>query len=136
MAGRPPTSTLGVTTRGPLSLYSRSKTETASEATPRLSGHLLLIASGLVTVMRCCLTSLAAVTSQTKKQDTGYTAIERGDLVFLVMIIVSYQQTLNHLMVMETAGHMQINLVILSQLMLMVIICSLTKRMDYSQSAS
>ena len=89
MAGRPPTSTLGVTTRGPLSRYSRSETETASEATPRLSGHLLKL-SLLVTVLRCCSTYLAAVTSQPKElKDRRYYAMVLWDLILLEVIVLS-----------------------------------------------
>jgi hypothetical protein len=51
--GSSKTSTLGVITRGQLSPCSRSKEVTASEATAKLSGHLLLLVSLLVIVMRC-----------------------------------------------------------------------------------
>jgi hypothetical protein len=83
--GMPKTSTLGVITRGPLYPCSRSKTETASEATPKLSGHLLIILSGLMIVMRCCSTSLANVTSPTIEQEKRYVADNMKDLD-LVMI--------------------------------------------------
>ena len=53
--------------RAPPLVYSKSKMETVLEDTLRLSGHLMI--SLLVTVMRCCSTCLAAVTSQTNKQD-------------------------------------------------------------------
>jgi hypothetical protein len=83
--GMPKTSTLGVITRGQLSPCSRSKEEIASEATPRLSGHLLMIVSMLVIVMRCCSTSLANVTSPTNEQEERYGAVRQGDLTLVTM---------------------------------------------------
>jgi hypothetical protein len=79
--GMPKTSTIGVITRGKLSHCSRSKEVTASEATPRLSGHLLLLfLSMLGIVMRCCSTSLANVTFPTNEQEKRYTAERILDL--------------------------------------------------------
>ena len=107
MGGNTKTSTLDVTKRVPLSVSSRSKMETASEDSLRLSGHLMV--SLLVTVMRCCSTCLAAVTSQPNKQERrGYTAVVGGDLILLEVVVVSYVHGVNHLMVMESAYHLQI----------------------------
>ena len=79
MAGIMMIFTHDVTTRDPPSVFSRSKMETASEDTLRLSGHLMI--SMLVTVMRCCSTCLAAVTSQPNKQESRYNAEVILDLV-------------------------------------------------------
>ena len=68
MGGSAQTSTVGVITRERQSPCLRSKTVTASAATPRLSGHLMTHLSMLVIVMRCCSTCLAKGTSQTKGQ--------------------------------------------------------------------
>ena len=87
MVGMPMTSTHDVTKRDPPSLYSKSKMETASEDTLRLSGHLIV--SLLVTVMRCCSTCLAAVTSQPNKQEKRYTAVVSGDLILVEVVGVS-----------------------------------------------
>ena len=85
MAGYTTISISDVTTKDPLSLYSRSKMVTASADTPRLSGHLLfLLVSLLVTVMRCCSTCLAAVTSQPNKQEKRYYAEVILDLVLVL----------------------------------------------------
>ena len=78
MDGRPKTSMIDVITRGLLSPCLRSRTEMSLEATPRLSGHLMV--SMLVIVMRCCSTCLANVTSPTKEQEKRYTAAHHGDL--------------------------------------------------------
>ena len=80
---------LDVTTRVPLSLYSRSRMETALEDSLRLSGNLLLVVSLLLTVMQCCLTCLAAVTSQPNKQEGRYNAIEGMDLDLQQVIMVN-----------------------------------------------
>ena len=87
MVGLRKTSILDVTKRGQRYLCSRSKMVTALAAIRLLSGHLIL--SMLVTVMRCCSTCLAAVTSQTNKQDRRYTAIVIMDLVLLEVVGVS-----------------------------------------------
>ena len=90
MGGNTKASTLDVTTRAPLSVSSRSKMETASEDSLRLSGPLLLLfMSMLVTVMRCCSTCLAAVTSQPNKQEKRYGAEVGGDLVFVEVVVMS-----------------------------------------------
>jgi hypothetical protein len=79
------TSTIGVTTRGQLSPCSRSEEVTASEATPKLSGHLLILVSMLVIVMRCCSTSLANVTSPTNEQEERYAVDGMRDLHLVAM---------------------------------------------------
>jgi hypothetical protein len=121
------TSTLGVITRGQLSPCSRSKEEIASEATPKLSGHLIV--TMLVIVMRCCSTSLANVTSSTNEQEKRYSADLLRDLTLVGMSLV---HILNHLMVMKSAVHLQITLFIVS-LLKVVRTASLTRTMDSSQ---
>ena len=81
--------------------------------------------------MQCCLSCLAAVNSLQNDQAKIYSAEMIMDLVS-VEVIVSYQHRLNHLMVIKTAAHMQIVLVMVS-LMKVVSTCSLTRRMDTSQ---
>ena len=120
MVGMAKTSTHDVTKRDPPSVFTRSKMETASEDTLKLSGPLLLLVSMLVTVMRCCSTCLAAVTSQTNKQEKRYAVIVVMDLILKEVIKVSYVHIMNHLMVIINAYHGQINLVMESQLMQMV----------------
>ena len=87
MVGMPKTSTHDVTTRDPPSVFSRSKMETASEDTLRLSGHLMI--SLFTTVMLCCSTCLTVVTSQTNKQESRYNAVVIMDLVLEEVIKVS-----------------------------------------------
>jgi hypothetical protein len=108
MGGEQKTSTLAVTTSVLPSLYLRSKMGTALDASPTLSGNLPIIL--LVTVTPSCSTSLPPVNSLTQAKG-GYTAI-----VIVVLCLkeivhgLSYMQ-MNHLMVMESVYHMQINLV-------------------------
>ncbi len=126
------TSTHDVTASAPRSHCSKSKTQVnASEATPTLSGHLSL--SLLVIVVRCCSTCLAKGTSQTKEQAGRYTVAASMGLVLVEVGRMIYLHGLNHLMVMVIAYHVQINLVIVSQLMVLVQTCSLTTRMEDSQ---
>ncbi len=56
-----------------------------------------------------------------------------GGLVLMEVARVSYVHMMNHLMLMVIAGHGQINLVIESQLMVLVQTCSLTKAVTNSQ---
>jgi hypothetical protein len=132
MGGTGKTSTRDVTIRVPPSLCSRSKMGTASVASPTLSGHLTI--KMLVIVMRCCSTCLAFVTSPPyEKQERRYSAGVDWDLVFLEVITLIYVHIMNHLMVMEIAYHVQSKLVMIFQLMVLVLTCSLTRRMDTSQ---
>ncbi len=132
MGGSSKTSTHDVTVSTPLSPSLKSKTRgTASAATPTLSGHLTVV-SMLVIVVRCCSTCLAKGTSQTKEQARRYSVPAGGGLV-LVEITGSYVHLLNHLMVIVIAHQLQINLVIVSQLMVLVQTCSLTTRITTSQ---
>jgi hypothetical protein len=86
MGGCTKTSTHDVTASAPRSPCSKSKTQVnASVATPTLSGHLLLLVSMLVIVVRCCSTCLAKGTSQTKEQARRYTVPAIGGLVLLEM---------------------------------------------------
>jgi hypothetical protein len=134
MGGCIKTFTQDVTKRVPPSRYSRFKMGTASVASPTLSGHHLAI-SMLVIVIQCCLTCLAPVTSlPNEKQERRYCATIAGDLVLQEMVGMIYVQCGNHLMVIKTAYHGQSALVMLSQLMVLVLTCSLTRRMDTSQS--
>jgi hypothetical protein len=109
MGGCTKTSTLAVTTRVLPSLYLRSKMGTALEASPKLSGNLFPI-SLLVTVTPSCSTSLPPVNSLTQAKG-GYTAVVVVVLGFVMFRILSYVQEMNHLMVMASVNHGQINLV-------------------------
>jgi hypothetical protein len=102
---------------------------TALEASPKLSGHLILLVSMLVIVMRCCSTSLANFTSPTNDMEKRYTAVRIGDLYLVSM---SYVHSMNHLMVIICAIQLQIEIDILS-LLKMVRTASLTRRMETSQ---
>jgi hypothetical protein len=123
MGGCAKTSTRDVTASALPSPCSKSKAqESASAATPTLSGHLMI--SLLVIVVRCCSTCLGKGTSQTKEQATIYTVAGVMALVFMEVVTMSYVHILNHFMVMVIAGHFQINLVIVSQVLVQT--CSLT----------
>ena len=87
MGGCTKTSTLDVTIRGQQYAYSKLKKVTALAGIQLLSGHLMV--SLLVTVMRCCSTCLAAVTSQPNKQEKRYTALVFVDLVLLEVMEMS-----------------------------------------------
>jgi hypothetical protein len=107
--------------------------ETVSVDIPRLSGFLLMIENILVIAMHCYLTYLVVVTSLQNKQAMSYIAAIFMDLVLKEMVVASYVHGVNHLMVMTIAFHTQINLVMISHLMLLVSTCSLTIRMKASQ---
>ena len=82
------------------------------------------------------LFNLAAVTSLLNKQDRGrYGAEMIVDLGFLVKVQVTQVHLMDLLMLKVDAIHKQMNLVMVSQLMLMETICSLTKRkgLEHSQ---
>jgi hypothetical protein len=102
---------------------------TASAATPKLSGHLLMMVSMLVIVMRCCSTSLANVASPTNEQEKRYTAVSIMDLF---LVTKSYVHGMNHLMVIMSADQMQIQIDIVS-LLKVVRTASLTRIMEASQ---
>ena len=80
-----------------------------------------------------CSILLFIVTSQAKEQERIYYAAVNTDLPLVEVVGTSYLHHLNLLMPMETANHMQNNLAMISQLMLKVLICSLTLRLEYSQ---
>ncbi len=127
MGGSTKTSTINVTVRTPRSHCLKSRTQgNASAATPTLSGHHVIYGNMLVIVVRYCSTCLAKGTSQTKEQAKRYTVPAIVDLVLLEVMAASYIHFFNHLMVMEIAYHVQISLVIVSQLMVLVQTCSLT----------
>ncbi len=131
MGGWQKISTHDVTARAPRSPCSKSKTlANASAAIPSLSGHLMK--AGFVLLKRYCSTYLAKGTSKTKEQAGRYTVPAGLGLILVEMVTVSYVH-INHLMVMVVANHMQMSLVIVSQLMVMVKTCSLTTRMKNSQ---
>jgi hypothetical protein len=100
-------------------------------AIPLLSGPMILMVIMKAKLMQCCLTCLAAVNSLPNDQAKIYSAEMILDLVS-VEVVVSYQQHLNHLIVITSATHLQINLVMVS-LMKVVSTCSLTRRMETSQ---
>ncbi len=82
MGGCAKTFTHDVTASAPQSPCSKSKTQVnVSAATPMLSGHLLILVTMLVIVVRCCSTCLAKGTSQTKEQARRYTVQACGGLV-------------------------------------------------------
>ena len=87
----------------------------------------------LVIVMRCCSTCLNKVTSQTNEQARRYTVAAIMGLVLVYKTAVNYVHGLNHLMVTIIADQMQNRLVMISQLMVLVQTCSLTRRMETSQ---
>ena len=68
-----------------------------------------------------------------KEQEKIYYAAVNTDLPLVEVVETSYLHHFNLLMQMETANHMQNNLAMISQLMLKVLICSLTLRLEYSQ---
>ena len=63
--------------------------------------------------MQCCLTCLAAVNSLPNDQAKIYTAVFMLDLVS-VEVEVTYQHMFNHLMVITSATHTQVELIIVS----------------------
>jgi hypothetical protein len=87
MGGSAKTSTLDVITRGQLSPCLRSKAETASAATPRLSGHLT--EAMLVIAMQYCSIFLAAVNSLPNKQEKRFDVGEIQDLLLMEVIGVN-----------------------------------------------
>jgi hypothetical protein len=132
MGGSVKTSTLAVTTRVLPSLYLKSKIGTALEASPKLSGNLLIPVSLLLTVTPSCSTSLPPVNSLTQAKGGYGAGVGVGLILEIRRLVVSYMHILNHLMVMESVTHKQINLV--SRLLLKVgRTCSLTRRMKSSQ---
>jgi hypothetical protein len=84
MGGRPKISTPDATTRARLSLCLRSKMETASEDTPKLSGHLLV--SILVIVILCSSISRNNEVFKAKRQAKRYSAGVVVDLISLEVI--------------------------------------------------
>ena len=54
-------------------------------------------------------------------------------LVLLEVVALSYAHLMNHLMVKKIATHVEMSLVIVSQLMMLVQTCSLTTRVTDSQ---
>jgi hypothetical protein len=125
MGGCAKTSTHDVTANAPQSPFSKLKTGTASVVTPKLSGSQLSLKIRLLIVMPCCSTFLAKGTSQTKEQAVRYRITLLKGLVLLEIISVIYVQLMNHLIMklLEVAIHMQISLVIVSQLMKLVKTC-------------
>jgi hypothetical protein len=83
---------------------------TALEASPKLSGNLLLPIRLLVKVTPSCSTSLPPVNSLTQAK-AGYTAIVVVALDLEVRIVMSLVHIINHLMVMESVDHGEMNLV-------------------------
>ena len=85
--------------------------ETALAASPTLSGHLTV--TMLVIVLRCCSTYLNNVASP-HYITMRLVARVSLDLSSLMVINISYVHFMNHLMVLISAVHGQINLVIKS----------------------
>jgi hypothetical protein len=90
MDGGPKISTPDATTRVQLSLCLRSKMETASEDTPKLSGHLLILVSGLVIVILCSSISRNNEVFKAKRQAKRYTAGVFVDLISMEVMKPSY----------------------------------------------
>jgi hypothetical protein len=131
MDGSAKTSTPDATTRVQLSPCLRSKMETASEDTPKLSGHLVLV-SILVIVILCSSISRNNEVFKAKRQAKRYTAGVIVDLVSLE-VLPSYVHMANHLMVIKSVHHSQIGLVMQLLLIVLVTTCSLTRKMINSQ---
>jgi hypothetical protein len=113
MGGCVKTSTHVVTTKVRPSPYLRSKMGTALAASPTLSGHLKV--ATLVILVPCSSTSHNRGTSHIhNKYTTRYTVAVTMDLALMEVVEVSYVHGMNHLMVMITAYHVQISLVIRS----------------------
>jgi hypothetical protein len=104
---------------------------TASEASPKLSGHLTV--ATLVTVLRCCSTYLNNVASFHHPMEMRFGASVAVDLSLLEMVPMNYLHGKNHLMVMEIAVHMQIAMAITSILTKTARTCSRTRGMEGSQ---
>jgi len=114
MGGCIKSSTLDVTRRAPQSISLRSKTETALVVTPLLSGLILRMVILLATLMQCCSTCLAPVNSLPNNQPKIFGAVMIMVLISVEVMAVNYQHILNHLMVITSATHGQINLVMVS----------------------
>jgi hypothetical protein len=107
--------------------------ETASEDTPKLSGHLLLLlVSILVIVILCSSISRNNEVFKAKRQAERYTAVVVVDLVSLEVMETSYVH-MDHLMVIKSVDHAQMSLVMELLLILPVTTCSLTRKMLNSQ---
>jgi hypothetical protein len=110
MDGRPKTSTHVATKRVQLSPYLRLKMETASVATPKLSGHLRV--GVLKILLPCSSTSHNKGTSHTShKRSMRLGAGVAVDLGLLEVMHGSYVHVMNHSMVTIIAVHMQIRMV-------------------------
>jgi hypothetical protein len=133
MGGRPKISTSDATTRARLSPCLRSKMGTASEDTPKLSGHLIFLVSILVIVILCSSISQNNEVFKAKRQAQRYTAIVVMDLISVEVLNKSYVHLANHLMVIKGVDHFQINLVMELLLILPVTTCSLTRKIIISQ---
>jgi hypothetical protein len=107
--------------------------ETASEDTPRLSGHLLLLVSILVIVILCSSISRNNEVFKAKRQAQRYSAVVVGDLISMEVMEPSYVHMVNHLMVIKSVHHDQITLLMELLLILPVTTCSLTRKMMNSQ---
>ena len=110
MGGTQKISTLEVTEKDEPSPCLRSKMGTASVAIPMLSGSHLPVRQSVI-VIPCSLISHSKGNSKTMEQVMRYSAIVAVDLV---MVAQSKQHVINHLMVMETADHMQTMILIIS----------------------
>jgi hypothetical protein len=110
MGGSIKTSTHVATRRVQPSPYLRLKMETASVATLKLSGHLII--SVLKILLPCSSTSHRKGTSHSNhKRSMGLAATVGMDLCLLDLIGMSYVQSLNHLMVTIIANHVQMRMV-------------------------
>jgi hypothetical protein len=113
MGGIIKTSTHVVTTKVQLSPYLRSKMGTASAASPKLSGHLTT--RMLLIQLPYSLTSHSKGASHTRNKRSMQLGVTvTGDLGLLEVMNMSYVHVMNHSMVMISAYHMQIILVIRS----------------------
>ena len=113
MGGSIKTSTHVVTTKVQPSPYIRSKMGTASAASPKLSGHLTR--RMLLILLPCSLTSPSKGAFRTRNKRSMQLGVTVSvDLSLVEVINMSYVQILNNLMVIVTAHHGLISLVIRS----------------------
>ncbi len=114
MGGSTKTSTRVATRKVQPSPYLRSNMGTALAVLPKLSGHRKV--NMLVILLPCSSTSHTKGASHTHNKQTRRSGVSITlDLTLLeIKTTVSQVHGMNHLMVMETAHHMQISLVIIS----------------------
>ena len=115
MGGNTQTSTHVVTIKVRPSPYLRSKMGTALAVLPKLSGHRTV--NALVILLPCSSTSPTKGASHTHNKQTMRSSVTMTmDLALMEVFALSQQLLMNHLMVIKSVHHGQINLVIRSPL--------------------